>query len=189
MKNLLALIIGLSILVGCDSRQQATLLERVKEVPVDNTPPVSVKSDQKFEGLYYFEDVESNEISGPLEIVVNYEGKITAKQTSNQSKLRSQNFNGSFGTHPRINFSNISVHGPYEESFSYSADVTYASTDDLEKDGSSSDLGSGKKYTVYEFKLLSSGKLQLVIKIHENSSTDNGGINDVVIERKFREVN
>lgn len=171
------LLLASLILVGCKEVNNAPTDVVEKEAII----PTSAHSDQKFEGLYYFEEVDSGEVVGPLEITVHYDGKITARQ---KGLFRSQNFNGSFGTHPTISFSSVV---PYENSFSYSKDINYSSSNDLEEDGTTSDLGSGKHYTVYEFELIA-GYLELTIKIHEGSLSDSGSINSIVIERRFREL-
>src|SRR5690606_4108941 len=116
----------------------------------------------------------SGEVSGPLELTVHYDGKVTAYQASNNDKLVSQNFNGTFGQHPRINFTRIVPNG---DSLQFSADVTYNASEDLEKDGTSTDLAAGKHFTRYEFSIDSDGVLNLTIKIHDGASTDSGGIN------------
>ena len=96
------------------------------------------------------------------------------------------NFNGTFGTHPLIRFEGASLSAS-KDKFSIGMDVTYAQSDDLEKDGSNSDLGSGKHYTSYEFSLDNQNKLNLTIRIHDGSLSDVGGIDEVVIVRKFIE--
>jgi len=179
MINLIALFL-LMALIQCGSpveKHTTDTKETIKEVKVL----------QAFEGLYSMKELASGEVSGPIEILVRYDGRLDVYQASNNDKLRSKNFNGSFGTHPRISFSRIATSSVSE--FTVSSDVTYSASDDLEEDGSTSDLGSGKKFTVYNFKLLTNGKLKLTIKIHEESLANSGGINDLVITRVFESVN
>lgn len=167
------------LVVGCGETRYIT-----KEIPGPEVE-VPVPVEQKFEGLYYFEEVASGAVSGPVELIVGYNDEIEAYQPGNQSKLVSQNFNGTFGTHPRISFSDVTAVG---DTIYYARDVNYNSSDDLEEDGTTSNLSAGKHWTRYEFYLDSDGLLNLIIYIHEGNSTSSGGINSVVIERHFKEI-
>ena len=144
---------------------------------------VNTPTSFEFENLFYFKEVSSGEVSGPIELVTRSGGSVDAYTLG---KLRSKNFNGTFGTHPNISFSKVM---PVSEGrLIFSKDVNYSSTNDLEKDGTTHDLGSGKKYTVYDFSVNSEGLVELTITIHSGASNSSGGINDIVVVRKFKEV-
>ena len=80
--------------------------------------------------------------------------------------------------------------GHHQQIHLFAAEVQAAeNSDDLEKDGTTSDLGSGKHFTIYKFKFDESiSRVILTISIHSGATTDNGGINDIVVVRKFREI-
>jgi len=113
------------------------------------------------EGLYTFEESGSGEVSGVLELAVDYKGAVDAIQVGT---FRSSNPNGSFGTHPYVRFSNVVPVS--DHLLTFSRDVTYNSKHDLERDDTGNDLGSGKRYTVYNLKLREDELMELTIQIH-----------------------
>lgn len=157
------------------------------DIFVSETVTVAPANKIAFNGVVQFAEVASGAISGPVELLTRSNGTVDVSQASNAHKLRSQNFNGTFGTHPRISGSRIQAYNN-GNTINWGLDVSYAASDDLEEDGTSSDLGAGKHYTVYNLTLRADGRLELNIKIHDRASTDSGGINSIVIDRSFIEV-
>lgn len=137
---------------------------------------------ETIEGIYQFKEVSSGALSGSLALTEDYQGKIDVEELET---FRSQNFNGSYATHPRVGFSNSTI---LNDSMVYAGDINYSSSNDLEEDGTTSDLGSGRRYTVYNLFFDENNKLTLVIQIHDNASNASGGINDLVIERVFKSL-
>ena len=158
-----------------------------KDTHINQTIVTTEADPAVFNGIIQFSEVASGAISGPVELLTRSNGTVDVTQASNAHKLRSENFNGSYGTHPRISGSRIQAYNG-GKTINWGLDVTYATSDDLEKDGSSTDLGAGKHYTVYNLTLRADGRLELNIQIHDGASTDAGGINGVVIDRSFIEV-
>lgn len=151
----------------------------------DSTTYIEVPTPQTLEGSYVMQD-SSGMLSGPIEIVVAYDGEVIVSQASNNDKLVSLNFNNTAGLHPLIRFN-----GAFADDglcFSKNLDVNYSATEDLEKDGSTSNLSVGRHFTTYLF-CLDKGVLSLDITIFDGSSTSSGGVNAIVIERSFKSVN
>lgn len=159
------------LLVGCGTTDYQTFVKEV-EAPVEET----------VEGLYYFQEESSNQISGALGITIDYQGRIDVEEVET---FRSTNFNGSFGTHPRVGFSNVTE--LQDGLIVFAGDVNYSANNDLEEDGTTSNLASGRHYTVYTLSKDETG-LTLKIQIHDGYTGSSGGINDIVIERTFKEL-
>lgn len=175
---IVALSLAIVALVSACGSGDTYLSQEVVVSPADETV---------FSGVVYFAEVASGAISGPVELLTRSDGTVDVSQASNAFKLRSQNHNGTYGTHPRISGTRVKAYNN-GLTINWGLDVTYAASDDLEEDGTSTDLGAGKHYTVYNLTLREDGRLQLNIKIHDGSTTSSGGINWVVIDRSFIEV-
>ena len=137
---------------------------------------------ETLQGVYQFQEVSSGKLSGILALTLDYQNKIDVEQLET---FRSQNFNGTYGTHPKINLANLTV---LNKRMNHSADVTYTGNNDLEKDGTTNDLGAGKRYTVYTLYVNEDNVLTLKIEIHEDATTGSGGPNNLVITRIFEAV-
>lgn len=169
MRLLLALTLGI-MLTGCGD----TFHVHPPTTPEDEVTNTIV------EGLYYFQEENSEVIDGPIELSYNFDGTMDAYSTG--SLLRSQNYNGSYGTHPKINFNRVyPISGT---KLVYSNNINYSSSNDLEEDGSSSNI-TGSHYTTYSFDLVD-GELSLTITIYDQASNASGGINGVVAVRSFK---
>lgn len=167
------LMVIIWLLTGCGVERQYYHTETEREVIV--TP-------ETIEGVYQFEEVSSGKLSGALGITVDYQGKIDVEELET---FRSQNNNGTFGTHPRVQASNLNL---LNNRMVYATDITYKAENDLENDGTNTDLGAGKKYTIYTLYLNDANVLTLKIEIHQNASNGSGGINNLVITRIFEAV-
>ncbi len=139
---------------------------------------------EKIEGTFYMKDTASGIVSGP--VVINSDEDDTLGVLF-EGLLVSENFNRTNGTHPKINKSGGDVVN--DDTFIVSSDVTYSSTNDLEKDGTDIDLGVGKKYTIHTFIYDSKEKkLNLLIQIFNNSIGSVGSIDQPVITREFESI-
>ncbi len=174
MKYVIMLLTALFV-TGCGTNYYH---EIIKEIQIE----VEIEVAQKFEGSYIMEEISTGLQSGPLEIIVAYDGEIEVYQASNNDKLVSQNFNGSVGTHPLIRFNNTFANE--ELCFVKNLDVNYSGSDDLEEDDTTNNLGSGKHFTTYKFCLVDD-ILTLNTRIYNGSLRSSGDINSVVIERSF----
>lgn len=160
-------------LIGCGGTDYHTIVVKEVQAPVEET----------IEGLVYFTEESSGEVSGALGITIDYQGRIDVEEVET---FRSTNFNGSFGTHPRVGFSNVTE--LQDGLIIFAGDINYSANNDLEEDGSTSNLSAGRHYTVYTLSMDESGSLLFKIQIHDGNTSSSGGINDIVIERVFKEL-
>ena len=135
------------------------------------------------QGVYEMVDASNGSLSGALAMTIDYAGRIDVEQLR---VFRSENHNETFGTHPTISFSNLTPLP--DDSLSYSRDVNYTANQDLELDGSSTNLSVGSHYTVYRLFFDQENYLVLDVEIHAGNTGSSGGINSVVIKRTFKEL-
>jgi hypothetical protein len=79
------MLLGALVLLSACGRDYYKVVETVVEVPVETIVEVPVETvvetvPETVEGLYYFEEVSSGQVSGALGVTVDYQGKIDVEQ-------------------------------------------------------------------------------------------------------------
>lgn len=135
--------------------------------------------EKKIEGYYCFDQIDSYYGGGCIEIIEHYDRKISIYQ-ERHDQFVSENFNETLCSHPLINIKKIEYGRKIGEN------VYYRKENDIEKDGSNENLSEDRHYTIYHL-YEKNDIFYFEIQIYSGSDRKSGGINEILVNRKFKE--